>query len=83
MLANADVPGIQGFPHPIYFSEVLLYLGFLMLSLSLAAAVVWCIAVVFLHYISRWEEKLLLDAVQVDGARFKGRFCNIFQNLSG
>jgi protein-S-isoprenylcysteine O-methyltransferase Ste14 len=46
--------------HPIYLSEVLLYLGFLMLSLSLAAAVVWCIALVFLHYISRWEEKLLL-----------------------
>jgi protein-S-isoprenylcysteine O-methyltransferase Ste14 len=32
--------------HPIYLSEVLLYLGLLMLSL--------------LHYISRWEEKLLL-----------------------
>jgi protein-S-isoprenylcysteine O-methyltransferase Ste14 len=31
-----------------------------MLSISLAAAVVWCIAIVFLHYISRWEEKLLL-----------------------
>jgi protein-S-isoprenylcysteine O-methyltransferase Ste14 len=46
--------------HPIYLSEVLLYLGLLMLSLSLAAAVVWCIAGVFLHYISRWEEKLLL-----------------------
>jgi protein-S-isoprenylcysteine O-methyltransferase Ste14 len=38
---------------------MLLYLGLLMLSLSLAAAVVWCIAVVFLHYISLWEEKLL------------------------
>ena len=46
--------------HPIYLSEVLLYLGFLMLSVSLAAAVVWCIAIVFLHYISRCEEKLLL-----------------------
>jgi protein-S-isoprenylcysteine O-methyltransferase Ste14 len=46
--------------HPIYLSEMLLYLGLLMLSLSLAAAVVWCMAVVFLHYISRWEEKLLL-----------------------
>ena len=46
--------------HPIYLSEILLYLGFLMLSLSLAAACVWVITILFLHYISRYEEKLLL-----------------------
>lgn len=46
--------------HPIYLSEILLYLGLLMLSMSLAAAFVWVIAIVFLHYISRWEERLLL-----------------------
>jgi len=46
--------------HPIYLSEILLYLGLLMLSLSLAAAFVWGIAILFLHYISRHEERLLL-----------------------
>jgi protein-S-isoprenylcysteine O-methyltransferase Ste14 len=46
--------------HPIYLSEVLLYLGFLMFSVSLVAAVVWIFAVVFLYYISRYEEKLML-----------------------
>ena len=46
--------------HPIYLSEILLYLGLLMLSISLAAAVVWIIAIGFLHYISRYEERLLL-----------------------
>ena len=46
--------------HPVYMSEILLYLGFLMLSISLAAALMWIIAIVFLHYISRHEEKLLL-----------------------
>ena len=46
--------------HPIYLSEILLYLGFLMLSTSLIAAVIWIIAIGFLHYISRYEEKLLL-----------------------
>ncbi len=45
--------------HPMYFSEVLLYLGFLMFSLSLAAFIVWTFAVVFLYYISRYEEMLL------------------------
>jgi protein-S-isoprenylcysteine O-methyltransferase Ste14 len=46
--------------HPIYLSEILLYLGFLMLSLSLAALFVWVVAILFLHYISRYEERLLL-----------------------
>jgi protein-S-isoprenylcysteine O-methyltransferase Ste14 len=47
--------------HPVYLSEVLFYFGFLMLSLSLAAAAVWICAAVFLHFISRYEEKLLLS----------------------
>ncbi|MBL7075491.1 isoprenylcysteine carboxylmethyltransferase family protein [candidate division KSB1 bacterium] len=46
--------------HPVYLSEILLYLGLLMLSISLAAAVVWIIAIRFLHYISHYEERLLL-----------------------
>jgi len=46
--------------HPIYLSEILLYLGLLMLSISLAAFVVLLMAIVFLHYISRFEERLLL-----------------------
>lgn len=56
--------------HPIYLSELLLYLGFLMLSLSLAAAVVWCAAIIFLHYISRCEEKLLLARFGEEYARY-------------
>ena len=47
--------------HPIYLSEILLYLGFLMLSISLATAAVWVVAIGFLHYISRYEERLLLE----------------------
>jgi len=46
--------------HPIYLSEILLYLGLLMLSISLAAFVVLLMAIVFLYYISRHEERLLL-----------------------
>lgn len=47
--------------HPIYMSEILLYLGLIMLSLSLAAAGVMVLAVIFFHLISRYEEKLLLE----------------------
>jgi protein-S-isoprenylcysteine O-methyltransferase Ste14 len=46
--------------HPIYLSEVLLYLGFLMLNMSLAAGAVWLGAAAFLYYLSRYEERLLL-----------------------
>lgn len=46
--------------HPIYLGELLLYAGLLTLSLSLAAAAVWLIAICFLHYLSRYEERLLL-----------------------
>ena len=47
--------------HPIYLAEILLYLGLLVLNMSLAALGIWVAAVVFLHYISRYEEKLLLE----------------------
>jgi len=46
--------------HPIYMSEILLYLGLLCLSVSLAAFGVWIIGIAFFHYISRYEEKILL-----------------------
>jgi len=46
--------------HPIYFSEVLLYLGLFLLHMSLAAGLVGIGAAVFLHYLSRYEERLLL-----------------------
>jgi len=35
--------------HPIYLGEILFFLGFLGLSLSLAATAVWVVAVAFLH----------------------------------
>jgi protein-S-isoprenylcysteine O-methyltransferase Ste14 len=46
--------------HPIYLSEILLYLGLLFLNISLAADLVWIMTILFLHYISRYEEKLFL-----------------------
>jgi protein-S-isoprenylcysteine O-methyltransferase Ste14 len=47
--------------HPIYLSEILLYLGLFMMSLSLAAGLVLIAVIVFLNNISRYEEHLLLD----------------------
>jgi protein-S-isoprenylcysteine O-methyltransferase Ste14 len=47
--------------HPIYLSELLFYLGLLIFSLSLSAAGVWFLTIIFLHYIARYEEKLLVN----------------------
>lgn len=47
--------------HPVYLGEVLIYLGLLLFSISLAAAFIWIIIILFLYYISRYEEKILLE----------------------
>ena len=57
VIRNSVFGGVR---HPIYLSEIVLYLGFLMMSTSLVAAVIWVIAIGFLHHISRYEERLLL-----------------------
>lgn len=46
--------------HPVYLGCILFYLGLLILTLSLVAAIIWTTIVVFYHYISKYEEKLLL-----------------------
>jgi len=47
--------------HPIYLSEILFYLGLLIINLSLAATLVWVAGILFLYFISRFEENLLLE----------------------
>ncbi|OGD25350.1 MAG: hypothetical protein A2Y56_10130 [Candidatus Aminicenantes bacterium RBG_13_63_10] len=47
--------------HPIYLAELLLYAGLILLSMSLLSVGVAILAAVFLHRISRYEEKLLVE----------------------
>jgi len=46
--------------HPVYLSEILLYLGLILSSLSLGSVVIWILGIGFLHAIARYEERLLL-----------------------
>ena len=46
--------------HPVYLGSILLYQGLLIFTLSLAAAFVWLCIIVFYHFLSRYEERLLL-----------------------
>jgi protein-S-isoprenylcysteine O-methyltransferase Ste14 len=56
--------------HPIYLSEIVLYLGFLVMSVSVAAAVVWSIGMLFFQYVSRHEERLLLTRFGQEYAQY-------------
>ncbi|MBN2780742.1 MAG: isoprenylcysteine carboxylmethyltransferase family protein [Candidatus Marinimicrobia bacterium] len=47
--------------HPMYVSEILLYLSLIFLNLSLAAMIVLIPGILFLYAICRYEEKLLLN----------------------
>ena len=47
--------------HPIYLGSILLYLGLILLTCSIASAILWIIIVIFYFYISKYEEKLLLN----------------------
>lgn len=47
--------------HPIYLAAVLLYLGLLILSFSIISFGIWFIIILFYIYISKHEEKLLIE----------------------
>jgi protein-S-isoprenylcysteine O-methyltransferase Ste14 len=63
--------GIYGIlRHPIYLSEILLYLGLIFINTSLAAIGVLIIAIIFFHYTSRFEEKVLLESFGDDYRKY-------------
>ena len=59
IVINTDVFSI--IRHPMYFGSILLYLCFVVLSLSLIATIVFIMVVVFYYYLCRYEEKLLIE----------------------
>ncbi len=46
--------------HPIYLGAILLYLGLIVLTLSIFSAAFWIIIILFYYFISRYEEKILI-----------------------
>jgi len=47
--------------HPVYLGAILFYLSLLLFRLSISAAGLWIIIVIFYNYIAAYEEKLLID----------------------
>lgn len=46
--------------HPIYFGAIVLYLGFVLLSLSILGFCVWIVIIIFYIISSRYEERYML-----------------------
>jgi protein-S-isoprenylcysteine O-methyltransferase Ste14 len=59
MLIQTDVFAI--IRHPMYLGSILIFLGFVVLSLSAIALTVFIIIVIFYYYLCRYEEKLLIE----------------------
>jgi len=47
--------------HPMYFGSILIYLGFVILSFSVIALIVFFIIVIFYCYLCRYEEQILIE----------------------
>ena len=47
--------------HPIYLGGILMYLAALVLTLSLAATVIWIIIILYYGFLARYEEDLLIE----------------------
>ena len=60
--------------HPMYFGSILLYLSFVILSLSIVALVIFVIVVIFYYYLCCYEEQLLLAKL---GDEYKNYMKNV------
>ena len=49
--------------HPMYFGSILAYLGFVILSFSVIALIVFIIVVIFYFYLCRYEEQILVEKI--------------------
>ena len=47
--------------HPIYLGSIVIYLGFVVSTMSVLTAVIWIVIISFYHFLARYEEKLLLE----------------------
>ena len=57
--------------HPLYFSVILLCLGLLLLTFSMAAVLVWIIIFIFYNFIASYEENLLIEEFGKDYEKYQ------------
>jgi len=59
--------------HPLYLAVLLFYLGLLLSTMSVAAAIVWGCAALFYNFIAQYEENRLLEVFGKEYTDYMGR----------
>jgi protein-S-isoprenylcysteine O-methyltransferase Ste14 len=67
--------------HPIYTGALLFYLGSICITLSIASAAFWLVIVAYYYLISRYEEKILLEAFGEEYAAYKRETGMLFPKI--
>jgi protein-S-isoprenylcysteine O-methyltransferase Ste14 len=49
--------------HPMYFGSIMIYLSFVILTLSVISLMIFILGLILYYYLSRYEEKLLIEKV--------------------
>lgn len=47
--------------HPMYLAAILLYLGLICFTISIASIIIWIIILLFYNFIAGYEEKILIE----------------------
>jgi protein-S-isoprenylcysteine O-methyltransferase Ste14 len=64
--------------HPIYLGVILFYLSGIIGTLSIASAIFWIGIIGFYFYISKYEERLLIDKFRNDYLKYKKKVGMLF-----
>ena len=67
--------------HPMYFGSLMIYLSFVILSLSIIAFAVFVVAMIFYYYLAWYEERLLNAKLGVEYEKYKERVPMLFPKL--
>jgi protein-S-isoprenylcysteine O-methyltransferase Ste14 len=59
--------------HPMYLASILIYLAVLILTLSFLGLIVWIITLIFYYYISRYEERILMQKLGAEYEDYRRR----------
>lgn len=79
MVINTDI--FARVRHPMYFGSILIYLAFVVLSLSLVSLVLFILVVIFYYYICRYEENLLIEKLGDEYKNYKKKVPMLFPKI--
>jgi protein-S-isoprenylcysteine O-methyltransferase Ste14 len=67
--------------HPLYFGSILVYLSFIVLSLSSIALIIFVFVVIFYYRLCRYEEKILIEKLGDEYKEYMKKVPMLFPKL--